>query len=273
MFQKSDENTTCQLYAEISRLVRLYAANLLPTESITGVGDNLSNLTFETQLERENLGIGMDTWASIAVLEQERDPKPFFEAVRNFYVSSIKKMIQKFPFGDPLLRDLGILQPNKVTSYSVDTVVRLAKRFPQLQLFEPPSLETLRDEFLDLKLSPMDLPTPTEYMAADKTLKQRAGTYWWEVGQMVTAEGKPRFPCLYKLMVGLLTIPASNADSERGFSILRKIHTDQRSNLNQSTIIALMSVKFNCSECCYNSELSEVLLKESKKATSNAVKK
>ena len=28
-----------------------------------------------------------------------------------------------------------------------------------------------------------------------------------------------RFPCLVKLMTGLLTFPVSNADSERGFSI------------------------------------------------------
>ena len=68
-------------------------------------------------------------------------------------------------------------------------------------------------------------------------------------------------------MAGLLTIPASNADSERGFSMLRKIHTDQRSNLNQSTIIALMSLKLNSDGCCYNSELSEDLLQCCKKAT------
>ena len=43
-----------------------------------------------------------------------------------------------------------------------------------------------------------------------------------------------------------LTIPVSNADSERGFSILRKINTDQRPSLSQETLIALMTL-----ECCY----------------------
>ena len=74
-------------------------------------------------------------------------------------------------------------------------------------------------------------------------------------------------------MMGLLTIPASNADSERGFSILRKIHTDQRSNLSQSTIISLMSIKFNCEDCCVDSNLPEELLKDCKKATTKSVKK
>ena len=41
LFQKSNENTSCQLYSEMSRLVRLYASNLLKGEAITAVGDNL----------------------------------------------------------------------------------------------------------------------------------------------------------------------------------------------------------------------------------------
>ena len=34
LFQKSPQNTTCQLYTEMSRLVRLYASNLLKRECI-----------------------------------------------------------------------------------------------------------------------------------------------------------------------------------------------------------------------------------------------
>ena len=56
---------------------------------------------------------------------------------------------------------------------------------------------------------------------------------------MVTVDGRP-FLC--KLMMGLLVIPASNADSERGFSMLRKIHTDQRASLKQKTIVSLMAI-------------------------------
>ena len=174
-------------------------------------------------------------------------------------------MIKKFPFGDTL-QDLGVLVPDKVSTYSVETITRLAKRFPQLGLSDPTSLDHLREEFLDFTLSPGDLPAQTEYTTADKTKKPCIGKYWWEVGKIVTLYGKPWFHSLYKLMIGLLTIPASNADSERGFSVLRKIHTDQRSNLNQSTIIALMSVKLNSDDCCYNCELSDDL-KQCKKAT------
>ena len=68
-------------------------------------------------------------WASLAQLQEEHDLKPFFTAVRKFYIASTTKMIKKFPFCDSLLKDLGVLQP---ASYSVENIIGLAKFFPQL---------------------------------------------------------------------------------------------------------------------------------------------
>ena len=55
LFQKSTESTTCQLYSEISRLVRLYASNILKPDTICTV-DNLSHLSLakQDQLADEN---------------------------------------------------------------------------------------------------------------------------------------------------------------------------------------------------------------------------
>jgi hypothetical protein len=49
--------------------------------------------------------------------------------------------------------------------------------------------------------------------------------------------------------------------------MLRKIHTDQRSQLDQSTLVALMSLKFNCDDCCFNVQFDNDLLTQCKKAT------
>ena len=62
----------------------------------------------------------------------------------------------------------------------------------------------------------------------------------------MTLDGEPRFPILFRLMADLLCIPSSNADVERGFSILQKVHTDERASLSHSTIVVLMSLKFKC---------------------------
>ena len=80
VFQKSTENTTCQLYSEKSRLVRLYASNLLTREAILSVGEDIQNLDLEDrygQVQDENLGIGSAAWTCLHELETEYDLKPF----------------------------------------------------------------------------------------------------------------------------------------------------------------------------------------------------
>ena len=120
---------------------------------------------------------------------------------------------------------------------------------------------------MDFKLSPAELPTPDTYKSATGDDKPKPGRYWKEVSRMRTFDGEMRFPLLVKLITRLMSIPSSNADSEQGFSILRKIHTDQRPTLKQSTLISLMSIKFNSEECCHDSIFSELVLTDCKKAT------
>ena len=156
----------------MSRLTRLYAANVLQRSSITSVGDDLRklNLDITVQLPDENLGIGTDIWTYLVSELQERyDLRPFFTAACGFYIVTLKKMLQKFPFGDSLLNDLSVLQPDKTSTFSGAILVNLAKRFPQLGLADANSLDCLKEEFLDFCLSPSDLPTIQKYKAADKT--------------------------------------------------------------------------------------------------------
>ncbi len=113
VFQKSTENTTCLLYTETSRLLRLYAANLLEPNVILAAGDNLNTINLDRtgQLTNENLGIGTATWLYLSELEQTQDIKPFFEVVRKFYVETIIKLLKKFPFEDSLMKDLAFCNP------------------------------------------------------------------------------------------------------------------------------------------------------------------
>ena len=115
LFQKSTQNTTCQLYNELSRLVRLYASKLLKPECILAVGNDLSKLNLATcnQVADENFGLDNATWKYLAEMKEKLDPEPFYEAVCHFYVASQKKL-EKFPFADSILKDLGIIIPDLV---------------------------------------------------------------------------------------------------------------------------------------------------------------
>ena len=137
-------------------------------------------------------------------------------------------MLKKFPFGDSLMKDLGVLQPNKVTTYAEDVLLKL----PQLDLDEEDTIRLLKEEYLDFTLSPEDVPQAQNYSSVENLQRPKVGKFWKDVSSMMTFDRSPRFPTLYKLIFALMTIPCSNADSERSFSILRKIHIDHRSNLD-----------------------------------------
>ncbi|KAK2154429.1 hypothetical protein LSH36_269g09031 [Paralvinella palmiformis] len=59
------------------------------------------------------------------------------------------------------------------------------------------------------------------------------------------------FPLLTHVMTTLSVIAHSNADSERVFSMVRKIDTDSRSQLGSDTLRALLSCKINTDDPCY----------------------
>ena len=102
----------------------------------------------------------------------------------------------------------------------------------------PDKRERLRDEFRDWQI--LDDSSLPSYTAGDKL-----DVYWGTVAQMRDSSGQFRFEYLCKLTKALLTIPCSNAGSERMFSMVRKISTDFRSELGHNTICALLSVKQN----------------------------
>ena len=61
-FQKSNESNTCELFTEINRLVRIYAANVLTENSLLQVGDKIHTIDLdkvENYKPDENMSIGM----------------------------------------------------------------------------------------------------------------------------------------------------------------------------------------------------------------------
>ena len=115
-------------------------------------------------------------------------------------------MLKKFPFNDSLLKNFEIINPEATCSNHISAIIDLSKRFPQIGLTDSISLDKLREEFMDFKLSPANLPCIDKYKSADKTERPKAGNFWWEVGKLKTLDGKARFPLLVTLMTSLLTI-------------------------------------------------------------------
>ena len=92
--------------------------------------------------------------------------------------------------------------------------------------------------------------------------------FWLMVKSLRTPMGDIKYPNLSMLVLKLLSIPTSNADCERVFSLVRRIKTHFRSSLLPETISSLIRIHFNSPfQCCEQSEYSTSLLDKAKLCT------
>ena len=92
-------------------------------------------------------------------------------------------------------------------------------------------------------------------------------TFWAAVhGIKLLGSNIPLYANLLVLVRALLALPASNADSERCFSMVRKIDNEERSHLQRSTVASLLSLKLNTDHNCFDYKPSAELLKLNKSA-------
>ena len=117
-------------------------------------------------------------------------------------------------------------------------------------IFQPLCLNNLEEEVLDYKLESPSLMPSVQKETKRPTNSTELCCYWQEVGKMKMLSGTLRFPNLTSLAKCslakcILALLVSNADTERVFSIIRKIVTDYRTEMDQSTLCALVSCKLN----------------------------
>ena len=167
-------------------------------------------------------------------------------------------MVAKFPFKDPVISSLGFLNPTRRGEDPPSSVTTLAKRFPSLV----PEAETcaLEDEYADYCV------TPAKEMPAHNDI--RVDEYWGKVSAMTNRiTDTQRFPRLCKIAQALLTMPNSNADCERLFSIVRKVQTEYRSSMDNDTLCSLLTCKLNTQCACFELAPSKDTLKKAKSAS------
>ena len=102
--------------------------------------------------------------------------------------------------------------------------------------------DDLLDEFVEFRLLPDD-ELPTAGSTDDM---------WMKISKLsIQATGTAMFTKLSGLAKSLLTIPNSNAAPERTFSMVKKIFTEQRSQMDNSTLAALLKCKINTDCPCH----------------------
>ncbi|XP_060124937.1 uncharacterized protein LOC118080162 isoform X1 [Zootoca vivipara] len=244
---QSEEVQIHRLEEEMCKLIKKILGFLVPARTMVGVP--LREVKYGGhQLADEDLFIGEDTRAFMRSTELPVSAEnKIFQTVRRFYEAVLQQMFSSFPLDNPLLRDLKVLDPAARLDVTPEAVERLVALLPQLNLNE----DRLREELIDYQL------TDSKQLPQEEKIDR----FWGLLGKDV------RFRELPRLMKALLCIPHSNASSERVFSMVRKIVTENRMSLDNSTVCALLSCKINHSGPAHKYTPSKRVLKDAKSAT------
>ena len=258
------------LKTEVRRLLCVLLGRFMTAECIKQSGDNIENISLSSlsnpdcQMPDTCLGIGHKARAFIddpTTLLSASMERTFYDGVRIFYITVATKILQKFTFQDNLIDDIGILLPENRDIIRPQTALRLARRFAMT--VPMPAHDSLEEEVLDYSLAP--ITTLPQVEEGQDQLCQ----YWQAIGRMKCVDGTHRFPNLARLAKCMLSLPHSNADTERVFSIVRKIVTDYRTEMEQDTLCALVACKLNSDFDCYHFDPPHKVLVKAKKATSD----
>ena len=115
-----------------------YLSNLIKGSVLCST-DDLTTIAYDdirNQLSNEELGVGTSTLLLLTEFQDEVEGTPietrFFSSIRLFYQETVRKMFAKFPFKDPVLSDLSLLDPRQREHVPPASVVRLCSRFSLL---------------------------------------------------------------------------------------------------------------------------------------------
>ncbi|XP_061885006.1 uncharacterized protein LOC133635755 [Entelurus aequoreus] len=232
-----------RLHREMTSLVKRIMGRFFPASLIADVP--LKDIKFEDaslQLPDSELFLGE---AAQSLLEDNMDELSssvpmMFKAVRDFFVAVTTKMMTTFPLDNIILQNLTVLDPESRHRFSPNSVIELGKSLPQLRL----DLDSLWDEVVAYQvLGREDLPK-----------EARIDRFWAMLGR------GGRFQTLLHLMKALLCVPHSNASSERVFSMVRKIVTENRTTMDNSTLNSLLSCKLNFTGAAHTYDPSMAML-------------
>lgn len=101
---------------------------------------------------------------------------------------------------------------------------------------------------------------------------KKSDEQWSVLSKEIELFGKP-YERLSRVMLGILTIPHSNASCEHIFNIVRRNKTDFINSMNLSTLQAVLIAKLQITGACYSQVYNNAFLKRAKSATAVALKR
>ena len=192
------------------------------------------------------------------------DLTTFYVNVKNFYMAATKYMLKKFPYGDELLLHAEVVDPKLKMTKDFSSLRYFTDRFPVvLQQHDTGSLDELEGQFLNFQVD------------ANDEKFERVDVFWSNMLAVRDENGQKKYHLLAGVMLGILTIFHSNADSERIFSVVTKNKCKFRPNLSTRVLGSIITHKMclqSSDQVCHTATVSKDTLKKAKQATTAMLK-
>ncbi|KAH7955856.1 hypothetical protein HPB52_004556 [Rhipicephalus sanguineus] len=110
-----------------------------------------------------------------------------------------------------------------------------------------------------------------EELPAEVLKEQQIDEQWRVVSSLRELDGSLKYARLSKFMLGVLTLPHSNAECERVFSKVKKVHTQFRASMSKKTLEQLLVARCAQSHSgkCHEQVFDKDFLRKAKAATAS----
>ncbi len=261
-FQSTKMATIHKLHSHSERLLKNVLTYFVKSSVIRVKAHNLTEIDYSNpinQLSDEDVFIGDDTTAFLlnSIENEGLSANNFYKHVRSFYEAFVNKLISKFDFKSQIFQSLKLLDSSECQNLSLSTFEGISETFA-IDF----DLGAVKMEFREFAVDGDISSHDSDGNAYD------AVSFWLHVKSMKTVLGDMKYQHLSTLALNLLAIPASNADCERVFSLVRRIKTDFRASLLPETISSLIGVHFNSPfQCCSQTDFPTSFLDKAKSCT------
>ena len=253
IFQTSSTSTIHKLHGKSEHLLRKVLVFFIQPQVLLAGACPIPELAYmdpSYQLTHEDMFVGDNTYA---LLRQDKgeDVQGVYNSVLNFYEAFVAKQLNSFDFKSTILPFLAFLDPQKSQSMPPSTFSKILKCLPI-------SFDNAK---VSLEFKEFAVDSDVARVSSEK---HDAVAFWMAVLKMKSPMGEPKYLIMATLALELLAIPASNADSERVFSLVLRVKTDFRASLMTETLSSLIGCHFNNTNpnCCEMVKIDDALLKK-----------
>ncbi|XP_017886546.1 uncharacterized protein LOC108628855 [Ceratina calcarata] len=212
--------------------------NLLPIQSIT-IGHEAKNIIQELRTSGDD--------------DKEIRITEFYQNCQQFYQELFKGVIQRLPYTESFMRKLSFLIPEKALSLNKcdDDIEIIAKKFK--------SKVNVGDTMTEWRIMTFHFDKELR----EEMKKLNVCEFWERIKEVEDYAGKQKFNNMYTLAQICLSLPHSNAEIERLFSLVNEVKTKDRNGLKPETVAALTRVRLdlrNTNTTCTNYPITREML-------------